>query len=386
MKTLHNLHLNSNARMDVYNSMSMPAAYHAPEVEYKAVRENALLVDYSHMAIVSVTGEDAWALVNQMASADVSAIRDEQGIYSLILNDDGTIRGDAYFLCTDEGYYILSEDLTADEIITSLNTILENAEELDIQERPEISALNEADWGAILLEGPYSWEVLAEIYGFDIIGLPYHEFMPTDDGLNVFRCGKHGEFAYLMLGEQRALAELWMRLLEVGEKYLLKTGGLEYQKIVRIENPVWDASIYAACSYNPVELQLQWAVQYDKENFTGKTTVETLSRNGAERKLTGIIPVTTCESIQAGDNVLVGEEVVGSVITSIFSPARRSVIALAMIDKDYAYSDIAGFTLSTAHGDVAAMTQGLPFLYNFSMLVNPAEHSFIDPAKLRSAL
>ena len=386
MKALHDLHLNSNARMDVYNSMRMPAAYHAPEIEYKAVRENALLVDYSHMAMVSVMGEDAWALVNQMASADVSTIRDEQGIYSLILNEDGSIHGDAYFLCAGEGYYILSEELTADDIITCLNQILEKAEELDIQERPEISSLNAADWGAILLEGPYSWEVLAEIYGFDIIGLPYHEFMPTDDGLHVFRCGKHGEFAYLMLGEQTALVELWTRLLEVGEKYLLKTGGLEYQKTVRIENPTWDASIYAAYSRNPVELQLQWAVQYDKEDFIGKAAVENFSHNGADRRLIGIIPVVACEGIQAGDKVLVGEEVVGTVINSVFSPARQSFIALAMINKDYAYSDIAGFTLGTAQGNVAAMTQSLPFLYNFSMLVNPTEHSFIDPAKERSAL
>jgi glycine cleavage system aminomethyltransferase T len=386
MKTLHELHLKNNATMALYNNVSMPAAYHTPDIEYKAVRENALLVDYSHMAIVSVMGEDAWALVNEMASADVSTIRDEQGIYSLILDDEGSIRGDAYFLCTDEGYYILSEDLTADNIINCLHEILENSEELDIQERPEISSLNEAGWGAVLLEGPYSWEVLAEIYGFDIIGLPYHEFMPTDDGLNVFRCGKHGEFAYLMLGEQAALFELWTRLLEVGEKYLLKTGGLDYQKTVRIENPAWDASIYAPWSRNPVELQLQWAIQYDKESFTGKTAVETFSCNGAESKLIGITPVTTCETIQAGDKVLVGEEVVGTVIKSVFSPARNSFIALAMVNKDYAYSDITGFTLHTIKGNVDAMTQNLPFLYNYSMLVNPAEHSFIDPAKLRSVL
>ncbi len=38
--------------------------------------------------------------------------------------------------------------------------------------------------------------------GFDIIGLPYYEYMNTDDGLMVFRCGKHGEFAYQLIGSQ----------------------------------------------------------------------------------------------------------------------------------------------------------------------------------------
>ena len=45
--------------MGIYNNANVPSAYHDPMVEYKAVRENALLVDYSHMSIVSVMGDDA---------------------------------------------------------------------------------------------------------------------------------------------------------------------------------------------------------------------------------------------------------------------------------------------------------------------------------------
>ena len=68
--------------MGIYNHQRVPSSYHDIFEEYKAVRENALLVDYSHMSITSVMGDDAWALVNYMVSADVSIIRDEQGIYS----------------------------------------------------------------------------------------------------------------------------------------------------------------------------------------------------------------------------------------------------------------------------------------------------------------
>lgn len=38
-----------------------------------------------------------------------------------------------------------------------------------------------------MLEGPYAWEIMAEVYGFDIIGLPYYEYMNTDDELMIFR-------------------------------------------------------------------------------------------------------------------------------------------------------------------------------------------------------
>lgn len=71
---------------------------------------------------------------------------------------------------------------------------------------------------------------MSEIHGFDVIGLPYYEYMNTEEDLLLFRCGKHGEYAYMTIGEQAKLAEQWEKLLTVGEKYLMQTGGLDYQK------------------------------------------------------------------------------------------------------------------------------------------------------------
>ncbi|AGN88016.1 hypothetical protein H650_23685 [Enterobacter sp. R4-368] len=367
--------------MGIYNKRTVPVAYHDLAIEYKAVRENALLVDYSHMAIVSVMGDDAWALVNHMASADISIIRDEQGIYSLVLNEDGTIRGDIYVLCTPDGYYILSENIPAPELIERLTSILESDEALDIVERPEIKSMADSGWGAIMLEGPYSWEVMSEIYGYDIIGLPYFEYINEADDLIIFRCGKHGEFAYMAIGEESSLVKLWETILSIGEKYELKTGGIQYQDIVRLENTGWDENIFSVYSQNPIELQMQWAIQYDKENFIGKSVIEPQSHNLAERKLIGMLPTAECSGINSDDKVLVEGKEVGVIVKSAFSPALQSFIALALIDNDYALADLPGFEILTAEKHIPARTKSVPFLYNLSMLINPAEHSFIDPSK-----
>ncbi|EOW0907056.1 aminomethyltransferase family protein [Klebsiella oxytoca] len=386
MSSLFDLHLKDNAVMGNYNNRSIPSSYHDILDEYKAVRENALLVDYSHMAIVSVTGEDAWILVNHIASADISIVRDEQGIYSLVLNDDGTILGDMYVLCAMDGYYILSENISVARIIEVLNFAAEKYDDLGIQEIPEIKSMEDDNWGAIMLEGPYSWELMSEIYGYDIIGLPYCEYMNTEDDLIVFRCGKHGEFAYQVIGPQSLLVELWVKLQKIGVKYLLKTGGLDYQRIVRVENPGWDQSIYAEYSTNPVELQLQWAIQYDKEDFIGKAAVELMSAQSAARKVVGIVPCVNCASLSKDDKILVNGQAVGFIINAVYSPAAQSWIALAFINTPYALSDIDGYIIKTAHGDIAAKTKTLPFIYNFSLLVNPTTHSYIDPSKAKSVL
>ncbi|MFV9030999.1 aminomethyltransferase family protein [Klebsiella oxytoca] len=386
MSSLFDLHLKDNAVMGNYNNRSIPSSYHDILDEYKAVRENALLVDYSHMAIVSVTGEDAWILVNHIASADISIVRDEQGIYSLVLNDDGTILGDMYVLCAMDGYYILSENISVARIIEVLNFAAEKYDDLGIQEIPKIKSMEDDNWGAIMLEGPYSWELMSEIYGYDIIGLPYCEYMNTEDDLIVFRCGKHGEFAYQVIGPQSLLVELWVKLQKIGVKYLLKTGGLDYQRIVRVENPSWDQSIYAEYSTNPVELQLQWAIQYDKEDFIGKAAVELMSAQSAARKVVGIVPCVNCASLSKDDKILVNGQTVGFIINAVYSPAVQSWIALAFIKTPYALSDIDGYIIKTAHGDIAAKTKTLPFIYNFSLLVNPTTHSYIDPSKAKSVL
>ena len=386
MSSLFDLHLEDNAVMGNYNNRSIPSSYHDILDEYKAVRENALLVDYSHMAIVSVTGEDAWILVNHIASADISIVRDEQGIYSLVLNDDGTILGDMYVLCAMDGYYILSENISVARIIDVLKFAAEKYDDLGIQEIPEIKSMEDDNWGAIMLEGPYSWELMSEIYGYDIIGLPYCEYMNTEDDLIVFRCGKHGEFAYQVIGPQSLLVELWVKLQKIGVKYLLKTGGLDYQRIVRVENPGWDQSIYAEYSTNPVELQLQWAIQYDKEDFIGKAAVELMSAQSAARKVVGIVPCVNCASLSKDDKILVNGQTVGFIINAVYSPAAQSWIALAFINTPYALSDIDGYIIKTAHGDIAAKTKTLPFIYNFSLLVNPTTHSYIDPSRAKSVL
>lgn len=386
MTSLKDFHLKHGAVMKTYNNYSVPSSYHEPMVEYKAVRENVLLVDYSHMSIISVMGEDAWALVNYLVSADVSIIRDEQAIYSLVLNEEGSIQGDVYVLCSSEGYYVMSENICADDLITSLNALLEKADELDIQEIPEIKNMREESWGAILLEGPYSWELMAEIHGVDVIGLPYYEYMTTDDQLLVFRCGKHGEFAYMIIGHDNRLVEQWQQLLQMGDNYKLQTGGLDYQKIVRIENPCWDESLLAEGGLNPIELQLQWAVQYDKEGFIGQEALQVLSPQVTSRKMVGMIASESCPDIASGDSVLVDGQPVGRVVKAIFSPALQLYIALTLLDNEYAWSDIAGFEIKTSTRTVKAVTKSMPFIYNLSMLVNPTEHSFVDTSKANSAL
>ncbi len=71
-----------------------------------------------------------------------------------------------------------------------------------------------------------------------------------------------------------------------------------------------------------------------------------------------------CSGIESGDNVLVEDQVVGKVAKAIYSPALQCFIATALIDNEYAWSDISGFAIQTRSETVAAKTKGMPFIYN----------------------
>ncbi|MFV3025164.1 glycine cleavage T C-terminal barrel domain-containing protein, partial [Klebsiella aerogenes] len=133
-------------------------------------------------------------------------------------------------------------------------------------------------------------------------------------------------------------------------------------------------------------LQMQWAIQYDKEDFIGKSAVEELSRKGAERKLVGIAPDVGCSHIDSNDLVMVNGHQVGVIVKAAYSPAKQHWIALALIDECYALADISGFTIQTVNGEITAKTQNVPFIYNLSLLVNPTIHSYVDELKAKSAL
>ena len=51
---------------------------------------------------------------------------------------------------------------------------------------------------------PYAWEILSEIVGMDIIGLPFHEFMYVDEDVITMRVGKHGEYCYHIMEMKRS--------------------------------------------------------------------------------------------------------------------------------------------------------------------------------------
>lgn len=408
MSELLAIHQQHHAEMTIRNGISVPLHYGSVEQAYQAVRENILLVDYSHFGIAEVKGESAWELLNQLVSGDVSSIRDEQAMYTLILDEKGEILTDLYVACDDERFLLISEWLTGDKLCALLRDEQTNNADAfpDIE---HIASLSPA-YGTLHLEGPFCWELLAEIYGMDVIGLPFQEHMRIDEDLILLRTGKHGEFSYKLIGKREQLAQVWETLYSAGQKYDLRAGGLAYQNQVRLENPCFDPHLLASLTRCPIALQMQWAIRYDKPEFRGSKALFAKQQIGIKQKLVGFtasLPdsdLNLGNKIEAGAAIKIGNKVIGTVANVGVYSALNQIIGRALIDEEYAYADIEGYELLLSSETInsseivnsnetvnssqtlSIKTSPVPFAKNYSFLINPSEHSYIDETRPRDLI
>ena len=71
---LHQVHLESGAKMVPFGGWDMPVEYSGLIAEHLAVRQRAGLFDVSHMGEFEITGPDRNAFVNRLTSNDVSQL------------------------------------------------------------------------------------------------------------------------------------------------------------------------------------------------------------------------------------------------------------------------------------------------------------------------
>lgn len=375
--SLQTLHQAAGATLVERNGVRVPFHYGAPEQEHEASRKNILMVDYSHYGLVEIKGDDSYDFLNRVVAGDLSVIRDEQALYTLLLDGAGSIQTDLYILCDDERFVLMSEWRRGDKLAADLRALVGT-------EEVEIASLNDS-LTTVLFEGPYAWELMSELYGYDVLGLPFLEFMPVDDGM-LLRAGKHGEFSFKLLVPVSEAAALWARASEAGAKFDMRKGGIEFQGRSRLENPCWDPALLGEFSRCPIELQMQWAVRYDKDEFIGRDALLGKLEDGPAARVVGFTVEGDGASLNIGDEVRSGGEVIGKVITYGRSQMLDGYLGQALLSAEYAYAGVDLYEAVGAAGGVAIKTCGIPFVQNFSFLVNPAEHSYIDASRPKSLI
>src|SRR3954469_17475948 len=103
-----------------------------------------------HVTAVRVTGSGAFAAIDRVCPRKLF-MRDGQMLHTLLLHEDARPRADIYICPDDGGFILLAEGVTAGELAELL---------------PGAEVTNVLDSHALIsLDGPYAWEVFAELAG-----------------------------------------------------------------------------------------------------------------------------------------------------------------------------------------------------------------------------
>jgi aminomethyltransferase len=305
-----------------------------PVTEYRAVREAAGLSDFSFVTRHRVP-EDGLDVLERYATGSVANIRFGRVLHTAALDEDGMLESDLYVANDDENLLLFGESLVADDKTARVLAELGGAE-TGVE---DISA----DTAVLGIDGFCAWAVVKELFGPDVLGLPYLSIENYElDGveLKLVRGGKTSEFGYLLVVPAGEAAEIWRKIERAGEPHGLMPVGVEAHSMLRLDGRFFNIHEEGAAVRDPLPLGLQWMVDFEGEEFRGRQPLSQRREAGLTKKIIGVVPEDPAGGLDAGDAIAHQGQNVAQVITAVDSPTLGRRIGLALFDLDYAFSGL----------------------------------------------
>lgn len=250
---LHDWHLASGANMANFGSYDMPLWYPSgAKGEHLAVLTGAGIFDTSHMAVVTVGGKDARALLQHCFSKDLAAclglakgpLVAGRCVYGLFLNKTGEVIDDAIVSQVEDAFYMVVVNAgMGGEIAAHLE---KNRGDLDATVTDLTDKVAKMD-----IQGPAAAKVMAKLLKDpeSVFGkMPYFSFKGYFDGnlaksqevlladgtpVMLSRTGYTGEFGFEIFLDPSKIVKLWEDMLAVGGEHGVIACGLAARDSLR---------------------------------------------------------------------------------------------------------------------------------------------------------
>ncbi|MBT8065936.1 MAG: aminomethyltransferase family protein [Gammaproteobacteria bacterium] len=321
-----------------WKGYSSADALYCEDTEYFAIRNATAVFDLTPMTKYRIAGPDALEFLNRFVTRDMEKIRPGRVAYAVWCDDqgqvidDGTIfhlREGEYRLCSQERHYawLMAATIGFDVTIT--------------HETEDVAAL--------AVQGPTSFSVLSTmgVEGLDALkpfGLMHVDFEGSE--LMVSRTGFTGDLGYELWIDPDKAEALWDALFAAGELFGIRAIGTHALELARIEAGFLaaymeflpaDETVRTGRSRSPLELGLDWLVDFKKPNFNGRRALAEELRNGSTWRLVkldieGNKPAHH-SYIFANKKGSKGE--IGFITSAAWSPVCKQNIALGTVRTPY---------------------------------------------------
>lgn len=283
-------------------------------------------------------------------------------LLSVFLDSEARLWADVEICRDDEALYILAEGVSSADMIDYLNDCRPLGNLADVRDMSQSHRM-------VSLEGAYAWELLAELVGPEVMGLPYLTFFESE-GFTCFRSGKTGEYGYYLLAPADEALALHEKLRGLGQRFDVADVELAAMDQCALENGFLCMRTPGITRYNPIELQLQWRVSYRK-SYVGSDALLAIRERGVSQRVSHVI---SDAQLRAGDDVFLEDDKVGTVLQAGYSGIRGEWVGLTMLGLEYAYPGVRVLRAGDARN--AIITASAPLINNRSIYVNSQNHTY----------
>ena len=317
-----------------WKGYSTPNALYCPETEYFAIRNATAVFDLTPMTKYRIKGPDALTYLNRLVTRDMAKIKPGRVAYAVWCDDLGQVLDDGTIFHLREGEYRLcSQERHYDWLLTS-------ALGFDVSITEET-----ADVAGLAVQGPTSYSVLRKM-GLDGLGelkpfgLMHFEFDGAE--LMVSRTGFTGDLGYELWIEPGKAELLWDDLFRAGKLYGIRAIGVHALEMARVEAGYLAAfqdflpakpTVRTGRTRSPLELGLEWLVDFKKPNFNGRRALAEEKRRGSTWRLVKL----DIEGNKAAHHSYIfaksknNRKEIGFVTSAVWSPVTKQNVAIGTV-------------------------------------------------------
>ena len=304
------------------------------DTEYFAIRNSTGVFDLTPMTKYRIAGPDSLDYLNRLVTRDMKKIRPGRVAYAVWCDDQGQVIDDGTIFHLREGEY----RLCSQERHFAWLKAAAIGFDVDITHETD-------DIAALAVQGPTSFTILqqlnidglAELKPF---GLLHCVFAGVE--LMVSRTGFTGDLGYELWIEPGKAEALWDALFAAGKLHGIRAIGTHALEHARIEAGFLaayheflpaDETVRTGRSRSPLELGLEWLVDFTKPNFNGRRALAEEQRRGSQWRLVKL----DIDGNKPAHNSYIfakekrNKEAIGFVTSAAWSPICKQNIALGTV-------------------------------------------------------
>lgn len=302
------------------------------EFEYFSIRNSCSVMDLSPMSKYRIRGRDAEAFFDRMVTRDMSKLKPGRVGYAVWCNDQGKVVDDGTVFRFD------TDDFRLCAYERQFEWLMISSAGFDVEVIDETR-----DVAALSVQGPTSYAVLANLglsgletlKPFGIRHFPFH-----GGELMVSRTGFTGDLGYELWIDAANALTLWDELFEAGRNHDIRAIGTNALDIARIEAGFIQAgddftssihTIRKGHDRSPFELGLDWLVNLDKPNFTGRKALVEEKRTGSKYRFVKL-DIDGNKPAHASYIFHNRKKKAGVVTSAVWSPTCKRNIAFASLE------------------------------------------------------